>query len=121
MASLFGDFVANNVQQGRVALVATGYVPLVSNTDGITPFPSRRHVRIQLKSITGGAMAIVYVQRNADGTFTTPTTSVKLVTIMSGNTTWVEPVSDKVQIFGKLVKRSGFTSNSINVVVTEFA
>lgn len=120
MAGLFGDFVAKSAVQGRVAVVTTAWVPLVA--EGTTIYPTRRHVRLQLKSNPGGAMAITYVSRNQDGTFTTPTTStsVKTCTVMPGNTTWVEPVADTCMIYGKLVKKAGFTADSIACIVTEY-
>ena len=129
MAGLYGDFVAKTVTQGDVNIVATAWTPLISGTsqlyNGTTvtnqPLQSRRHVRYQLKSNPGGAMAVVYVQKNLDGTFTTPTTSVKLATVFPGNTTVVEPLGDAVQAYGKLVKKKGFTFGSIRVIVTEFA
>lgn len=116
--SNYGDFVARTVGAVRIPVVATAWTPLVVDT---TPLKSRRHIRYQLKSNPGGAMAVTYVPKNADGTFTTPTTSVKLCTVYPGNTTVVEPIGDAVQVFGRLVKKKGFTSNSISVVVTEFA
>lgn len=120
MAGQFNEGVAKSVIQGRVAITASAFVPLVANSDGVTPYENRRHVRIQLKSVPGGAMALAYVSPNADGTFTTPTTSVKLLTIMPGNTTWIEPVGAMCMIYGKLVKKVGFTSGSISAVVTEY-
>ena len=124
----YGDAVARTVLQGDVAVVATAWVPLTaSGTAGVTtnttPLQQRRHVRYQLKSNPGGAMAVVYVQKNLDGTFTTPgsSTSVKTATVFAGNTTVVEPMGDAIQVFGKLVKKKGFTSSSIRVIVTEMA
>ena len=116
--------VAKTVKQGDVTLVTTAWKPLVSSFDSANPtmpMPTRRHVRIQLKSNPGGAMAIAYVQKNLDGTFTTPTLSVKLATVMPGNTTWVEPLGEVIQAYGRLVQKKGFTSNSIRAIITEFA
>lgn len=130
MAGLYGDFVAKTVSQGDVAVTASGWVPLVStgetngDTTGKSPLGGRRHVRIQAKSAPGGAMALAYGAKKADGTYETPSTtstSVKISTVMPGNTTWVEPISDAVQVYGRLVKKKGFTDNSIRVIVTEYA
>jgi hypothetical protein len=120
MAGQYSEAVAKSAVQGRVAIVATEWKPLVANSDGATIYPARRHIRLQLKSNPGGAMAIEYVSRNADGTFTAPTTSVKLCTTMPGNTTWIEPLADTCMLFGRLVKKKGFTSGSISCVVTEY-
>ncbi len=126
MAGSYGDFVARTATQGDVSVVATAWVPLTSTgTAGVTtstsPMRARRHIRYQLKSLPGGAMAVVYVQKNLDGTFTTPTASVKTATVFRGNSIIIEPIGDSIQVFGKLVKKNGFTNNSIRVIVTEFA
>jgi hypothetical protein len=120
MAGLYGDFVAKTAVQTDVAVTASAWVPLSASSG---PLEARRHVRIQLKSNAGGAMAITYVSVNADGTFTTPTTatSVKTATIMPGNSTWIEPLGDTLQAYGKLVKKAGFTPSSIRAIVTEYA
>ena len=120
MAGQFNEGVAKSAVQGRVSIVSTAWRPLVANSDGATAYPNRRHIRIQLKSNPGGAMALEYVSPNEDGTFTTPTTSVKLCTVMPGNTTWIEPVGSMCMIYGKMVAKKGFTSSSISAVVTEY-
>lgn len=120
MSGLYGDFTAKSVRQGSVAITTSSWVPLVSL--GSTPYSGRRHIRIQLKSNKGGSIALQYVSKNADGTFTTPTasSSVKLSTIIAGNTTYIEPIADTVNVYGKLVKKVGFTDNSIRAIITEY-
>lgn len=127
MAGAYNDNVARKVIQGDVAVVATAWVPLTASgsggvTTGTTPLANRRHVRFQIKANPGGALAVQYVEKNSSGTFTTPTTaSVKTSTVFPGNTMIVEPIGDSVQIFGRLVKKKGFTFNSIRVIVTEYS
>lgn len=128
MASSYGDFVARRVIQGDVAVVATTWVPLTASgaggvTAGTTPLEARRHIRYNIKANPGGALALMYVAKNADGTFTTPsaTTNIKTATVYPGNTTVVEPIGDSIQVFGRLSKKKAFTFSSIRVVVTEFA
>lgn len=118
MAGLYGDFVAKTVQQGSLSLRTTEWTPLIV---GSAPLEGRRHVRIQVQANPGGAVALAYAPRNADRTFTTPTQTVGSSTIMAGNTTWIEPVGDVVQMYGKLVKKAGYTSDYAHVVITEFA
>lgn len=127
MAGSYNDTVAQTVKQGQVAVVATAWRPLVANTTvtngnttGLTPIKGRRHVRYQLKSALRDTVALAYVTKNADGTFTTPTDSVKNCTLIAGNTTLVEPIGDAVCVFGKLVKKAGSTTTSIRVIVTEY-
>lgn len=128
MAGSFNDPVARVVLQGDVAVVATDWVPLTaSGSGGITtntsPLQARRQIRYCIKSNPGGALALQYVSKNLDGTFTTPSGSglVKISTVYPGNTTVVEPIGDSIQVFGRLVKKKGFTFGSIRVVVSEFA
>jgi len=119
MAGSFNDNVARVVRQGDVAIVATAWTPLVVST---SPLPGRRHIRYNIKSNPGGALALQYVAKNLDGTFTNPTTAaVQLSTIYPGNTTVVEPIGDAIQVFGRLVKKKAFANSSIRVIVSEFA
>lgn len=126
MAGTYNEGVAREAKQGDVSIVATAWRPLTASgtggiTTGTTPLSARRHIRYNIKSNPGGALAVEYVARNQDGTFTTPTTSVKLATVFPGNTTVVEPIGDSIQVYGRLVAKKGFTFSSIRVIVTEFA
>ena len=123
------DSVARTVLQGDVALPSGSWVPLTaSGTSGVTanttPLKGRRHIRYQVKAAPGGALALQYVAKNQDGTFTTPTTSglIRISTVYPGNSIVVEPIGDAIQIFGRLSKKKGFTTpDTIRVIVTEFA
>ncbi len=128
MAGSFNDPVARVVLQGDVAVTASAWVPLTATgASGVTtdtsPLDARRQIRYCIKSNPGGALALQYVSKNLDGTFTTPTASslIKVSTVYPGNTTVVEPIGDAIQVFGRLVKKKGFTFGSIRVVVSEFA
>lgn len=123
MSGLYGDFVARTIVQGDCPIVATEWRPLTGTGTTGTPLEGRRHIRYSVKANPGGALALQYVPVNSNGTFTTPTTAnlAKISTIYPGNTTVVEPVGDNIQVFGRLVKKKGFTFGSIRVVVTEFA
>lgn len=122
MTANYGDAVAKSVVQDQVAVVATAWAPLIAVPSTGLPYPGRRQIRYQLKSNAGGTMALAYVSVNADGTFTNPGTTIspKTCTIMAGNTTWVEPIGSSVMVYGKLVKKAGFTPSSIRCIVTEF-
>lgn len=122
MSGHYGDAVAKSIVQNQVAVVATAWTPLVAQPSTGLPYENRRQIRYQIKSNSGGTMALAYVSRNADGTFTNPSTDVspKTCTVMAGNTTWVEPIGDTVMVYGKLVKKAGFTFDSIRVIVTEY-
>ncbi len=132
MAGSYNDPVARVVLQGDVAVTASAWVPLTASgstgvTTGTLPVVGRRQIRYCIKSNPGGALALQYVSRTMkpDGTYeyVTPTSSslIKTSTVYPGNTTVVEPIGDAIQVFGRLVKKKGFTFNSIRVVVSEFA
>ena len=128
MAGNYGDYVAKTVKQGQVALVTTEFRPLVANTTvangdttGLTPMKDRRHVRYQVKGAPGNTLALAYASKNADGTYTTPTDAVSNCTQVAGNSTLVEPISDTVQVFGKLANKAGESTASVRVVVTEMS
>lgn len=128
MAGSYNDAVARVVLQGDVSVTSSAWVPLTAtgNTNGsaigTVPLVARRHIRYNIKSNTGGALALQYVKKNLDGTYTTPTSaSVKTSTVYPGNTTVVEPIGDSIQVFGRLVKKKGFAFNSIRIIVTEMA
>lgn len=115
---MHGDATAGTVTQGGVSVTVSAWTALLA---GSVPLPERRHIRLFAKSKPGNAVALAYSQRNSDGTFTAPTSSVEDKTIYPGGTRWVEPVSDKVQVYGRLIKKAGTTENSARVVVTEYA
>ena len=118
MASGFGDFTAKYVRQGVVQCDTTSWTALV--TSGTTPLEGRRHIRIFPKSKQGHAIALAYVTKNADGTFTTATDSVGDCTIYAGNTKIIEPISDVIQVFGRMVNKAGTTDTSARVIITEY-
>lgn len=118
MASMYGNNVAKYATQGRVQVQTTAWTALQV---GSVPQSGRFSVRIFVKGNPGQALGLAYANISANGTFTTPTTSVQEVTIYPGGRTWIEPLSDKVQIYGRLVNKAASTNNSVHVVVTEFA
>lgn len=126
MASQFNENIAKNVQQGRVRCSTGGWTLLSAN--GSTNLGSRTHVRLQTHGkAVGVVLALHYVNGvNESGTvtFTAPASTVQVgdKTQFRGTATWVEPVGDKVQIYGRVLLKAGVTvDNSLNVIVTEFA
>jgi hypothetical protein len=118
MSGLYGDFVANHVQQGSTRVPATSWTFLSAN--GSTNLAKRRQIRLMVRGKAGAALALAYVNVNADGTFTAPTTSIKYVTVYPGGAYCVEPLSDKVALYGKLIKKVTVTDNYVLVIVTEY-
>ena len=126
MASQFNENIAKNVQQGRITCNITGWTLLSAN--GTSNHPSRTHMRLQTQGkAIGVVLALHYVNgvnENGTVTFTAPADSVSVggKTQFRGTATWVEPVGDKVQVYGKVLRKAGVTvDSSLNVIVTEFA
>lgn len=126
MAKQFGENVATNVQQGKIRVIGTAWTLLSAN--GSSNLAGRTHVRLQTRGkAVGVVLALQYVNGvNTSGTytFTAPASTVSVgdSTQFRGTATWVEPVGDRVQIYGRMLLKAGVTvDNSLNVIVTEFA
>ena len=117
MAMFYGNSVANYVTQGEVMV----YEAWIALQVGSTPHSGRFAVRITSKGDPGQALALAYANQDASGSFTAPTTGTRYATIYPGGRTWIEPLSDKVTLYGRLVKKAGSTRNSVPVVITEFS
>lgn len=126
MANHYGETPARHVLQQRINVGAGAWVPL---RVGSAPLSNRRHIRMQLKSNPGGAMALAYANATVTNSgrgissksFTAPTTGASGLTTIPGNSIYTEPIGDNVEVYGRLVKKKGFTDNSITVIVTEYA
>ena len=127
MAGQFGENIAKNVQQGKVSCGLTTWTLLSAN--GSSNRAGRTHIRLQTQGeAIGAVLALNYVNGtvNSDGSysFTAPANAdtVKGKTQYRGMATWVEPVGDKVQVYGRLTLKNGLSSvNSITVICTEFS
>lgn len=123
MAIQHGENVAKKVTQGRVVVKSTGWTLLAAN--GSSNLQGRTHVRIQTKGKPGNSLCLAYaLGATTDGTnftFTTPTDGVKTCTQFRGTATWVEPVGDRVQIYGRLLNKAAATESSLVTVITEYA
>ena len=126
MANHYGETPARHIEQQRINVGNAAWALLQV---GSAPLNNRRHIRYQLKSNPGGAMALAYAngvnENNSSGvtetTWTAPTTGASGLTTIPGNSIYIEPVGDNVQVYGRLVKKKGETDNSITVIVTEYA
>ena len=126
MAKQFGENIATVVTQGKIRVVATSWTLLSAN--GTSNLSGRTHLRLQTRGkAVGVTLALQYVNGvNTSGTFnfTAPasTVSVGESTQFRGTATWVEPVGDRVQIYGRMLLKAGVTlDNSLYVIVTEFS
>ena len=122
MPKHFGDAMAKTVSQGRVLLTASGWTLLSAN--GTSNLAGRRHVRIQVQGKVGNTVAVAYANGSTTDsvtyTFTTPTDNIKTCTHFRGTATWVEPLSDAVQIYGRLHNKAAATEGSVHCIVTEY-
>lgn len=117
MALQGGNIVANYVVQGRVQVQSSWTALQV----GSTPHKGRFQIRIFVKGNPGDALALAYANQDSNGNFTTPSPLIKDNTIYPGGRTWIEPLSDRVALYGRLVAKAGSTRSTVNVIVTEFS
>lgn len=120
MAGLYGDNVCKTVRQGAITLVTGSWKPITSN-GGVSNLAGRRYIRIYNRASRGAMLGLAYASVNADGTYTTPTDDVRLVTMYPGNSIDIEPVGDTVMVFGRLINKAAAANSSSRVIATEYA
>ena len=114
----YGNAVCKYVREGRAKVGPSAWVPLVSS--GTTPLSNRQWIEIQHRG--QGALALAYANINSDGTtFTTPTHSAQASKIIPANSIKVEPLTDKVNLYGRFVGKAGTSAGGTKVIVTEYA
>lgn len=115
MSGFMGNPVARYVAQGKIkALTGSWAAARVGSSNLI----GRQWLDIQVRGTT--ALALTYVNKNADGSFTTPTNSAHNCKIIPRNTIWSEPLSDDVTLYVRAVNKVGTTAGGCIVVVTEY-
>lgn len=117
MAISHGNPVASTVVQGAVFCPTGSWVAL---TGGSSILLGRQWIRLQPRGRDTIGLALKYVQKNLDGTFTAPTSTAHDATIISTTSIHIEPLSDAVQVFGRAVQRGG-SSGGIKVIVAEYS
>lgn len=117
MANFHGNPVANTVRQNAVFCPTGSWAALISGSAILT---ARQWIRLAPRGRDTIGLALKYVAKNADGTFTTPTSTAHDATIFPTTSIIEEPISDNVQVFGRGVQRGG-ASGGIKVIVTEYA
>jgi len=118
MSIHYGESAAKFVNQGQVSVGANAWVPL---NVGSAPQAKRTRVRIFVRGNIGMSVALAYANTNASGGFTTPTTTVAETTVVAGGTYFIEPLTDSVQMYGRLLNKAGTTDGSVKVIVTEYS
>lgn len=122
MAMRFGNPVASNVRMGAVRCLTGSWTAVHTGGTGGTnvELPGRQWIKFQGRGSDTIRMAVAYVNRAADGTFTTPTYTAHHAIVYPSMSVIEEPISDDVRIFVRAVQNGG-TSGGMKVVVVEYS
>lgn len=113
----YGNSTAKYVIQGQVNIATGAWTALQAGT---TPQKGRTSLRVSSRANPGLAIVLAYANVNIDGTFTTPTDTPANTTAYPGGRTFVEPVGEKVTVYGRLLLKAGATDTSAKIIVTEY-
>lgn len=114
-----GNAVARHAASGAVFAPVGSWVAARASSSANQA--GRQWIKIQPQGRSTIRLAIRYVNRNADGTFTTPTSAAHGdYKIPSDGGILVEPISDDVTIFLRAVQNGG-SSGGVKCIVTEFS
>lgn len=116
MANSFGNPVARYVIQGACRMNQANWTAIQVGT---TPLSNRQWIQFQVRGTT--ALAVTFANRNANGTFTTPTVSGHQTMIYPRNAVIELPISEDVTVYGRSVNKIASTAGGCKVVVAEFA
>lgn len=117
MAGFYGNAVARSVVSGSVFALNGAWTAARAGTSNAE---NRQWIKIQPQARDTIRLAIRYVNKNADGTFTTPTSAAHGDFKIPATGTLVEPISSDVTIFIRAVQ-SGGSSGGIKCIVAEFS
>src|SRR3990167_8765679 len=112
---LDGSPIAKFATQAAVNVNTTAWTALQV---GSTPLDQRLWIELQVRGRS--ALALAYANKNASGTFNTPTDSIRNTKIIPAASFKVEPLADAVTLYGRVVPKAGSTQTSVKVVVTEY-
>lgn len=112
---LHGSPHAKFASQAAVGVNTTAWTALQV---GSTPLDQRLWVELQVRGRS--ALALAYANKAGDGTFTTPTDSIRNTKIIPAASFKVEPLGDSVALYGRVVPKAGSTQTSVKVIVTEY-
>lgn len=122
MAGFFGNPVARYVRQGIARVNVSTWSPIHSGlVQGVQELQGRQWVKMQPRGADSIRMAIKYVNKNADGTFTTPTdTAHDAIVYPTTGPVIEEPISDDVRIYARAVQNGG-SRGGFKVIVAEYS
>src|SRR3989338_4280802 len=107
MALQFGTSVANTVRQAPVFCPTGSWSQLVGVSGASAPLKGRQWIRLAPRGRDTIALALKYVVKNVNGSFTTPTTSAHDATVIPTTAIHIEPIGDQVAVFGRAVQKGG--------------
>ena len=121
MAGFYGNAVARFVRQGIARVNVSTWSPIHSGiVQGANELKGRQWVKFQGRGQDNIRMAIKYVNKNADGTFTTPTSTAHDAIVYPSQSVIEEPISDSVRIYARAVQNGG-SAGGFKVVVAEYS
>ena len=118
MAGYFGNAVARHVASGAI-FVPNGSWTAARATSSANQ-ANRQWIKIQPQARDTIRIAVRYVNRNADGTFTAPTSAAHGDFKIPATSTLVEPISEDVTIYLRAVQNGG-SSGGVKCIVAEFS
>ena len=120
MAGFFGNACARNVRMGAIACLTGSWAAVHTGGSGGSELPNRQWIKFQGRGRDTIRMAVAYVNRNADRTFTTPTYTAHYAIVYPSMSVIEEPISDDVRVFVRAVQNGG-SSGGMKVVVVEYS
>lgn len=114
----YGNIVAGYVENGIARVGPGGWTALIASSSRTVPLARRQWIRIQAKG--RNALALLYANKNADGTFTAPTETAHRAVTYPGNSVIIEPLGDTVMVYGRCIAKAGSTDGGLRVIVTEY-
>ena len=120
MAGFYGNAVARSVRQGIARVNVSTWSPIHSGiTQGLNELEGRQWVKFQGRGQDNIRMAIKYVNKNLDGTFTVPTSTAHDAIVYPSQSIIEEPISDDVRIYARAVQNGG-SAGGFKVVCAEY-
>lgn len=116
MAANFGNPTSNYV--ATAAVFAKNGSWTAART-GTTNLKGRQWIKIQPQARDTIRLAVRYVNKNLDGTFTTPTSAAHGDFKIPATATLVEPIGPDVTIFLRAVQNGG-SSGGIKCIIAEY-
>jgi len=120
MAGFNGNAVARTVRQSAVAVLTGSWAALHSGGSGGSELDQRQWIKIQPRGRDTIGIAINYVAKSADGTFTAPTTTAHDAIVYPTTSIIEEPIGDNIRLYGRAVQRGG-SSGGFKCIVAEYA